>query len=308
MTPLTRDSRLGAPKCETIGSEIQRLGTNPSCYGDICRRPSICLPEKNNMITIPKKVRDRLVKQIPRFQKILADAKNRDIHESDTVTIVVDMLESVFGFDKYSEVTSEQTIKATYCDLAVKIDGSIKYLIEVKAIGLDLKDNHLRQAVNYGATEGIPWVVLSNGMKWQIHKITFERPISSELVAVINFEQISHRNQDHLMQVFLLCRQGIKKQVIEEYHERSQIVNRFMVAAIAQTDPVVSIIRRELKRIGPGLKVEKGEIQELLRSGVLKRDVTQGEGADRAKSCVKKSAARLVRKKKKKVAAKPSPV
>ena len=51
------------------------------------------------MVTIPKKVRDRLVKQIPRFQKILANAKNRDIHESDTVTIVVDMLENVFGFE-----------------------------------------------------------------------------------------------------------------------------------------------------------------------------------------------------------------
>ena len=249
------------------------------------------------MVTIPKKVKDRLVKQIPRFQKILASAKNRDIHESDTVTIVVDMLESVFGFDKYAEITSEHAIKGTFCDLAVKIDGNVKYLIEVKAIGLDLKDNHLRQAINYGANEGIPWVVLSNGMEWQIHKITFERPVSSELVAVINFEEISHRNKDHLGQVFLLCRQGIKKQAIDEYHERSQIVNRFMVAAIAQTDPVVSIIRRELKRLSPGLKVEKDELQELIETGVLKRDVTQGDGADQAKARLKKAAKRQLREK-----------
>jgi len=259
------------------------------------------------MVTIPKKVRERLVKQIPRFQKILANAKNRDIHESDTVTIVVDMLESVFGFDKYAEITSEHAIKGTYCDLAVKIDGSVKYLIEVKAIGLDLKDNHLRQAVNYGANEGIPWVVLSNGVEWQIHKISFERPISSEMVAVINFEEISHRNQDQLMQVFLLCRQGIKKQAIEDYHERSQIVNRFIVAAIAQTDPVITVIRRELKRMGPGLKVAKSEILELLSSGVLKRDVTQGENADRANSRVKKSKSKAIRKKKKKKVSHHSP-
>ena len=258
------------------------------------------------MITIPKKVRDRLVKQIPRFQKILANAKNRDIHESDTVTIVVDMLESVFGFDKYTEITSEHAIKGTFCDLAVKIDGNVKYLIECKAIGLDLKENHLRQAINYGAHEGIPWVVLTNGMEWQIHKIRFERPITSELVAVINFEEISHRNKDNLMQVFLLCRQGIKKQVMEDYHERSQIVNRFMVAAISQTDPVVAVIRRELKRLAPGLKVEKEEIQELLKSGVLKRDVNQGEGADQAAARVKKSAAKQSREKKKKAAAKPA--
>ena len=260
------------------------------------------------MVTIPKKVKDRLTKQIPRFQKILANAKNRDIHESDTVTIVVDMLENVFGFDKYTDITSEHAIKGTFCDLAVKIDGKIKYLVEIKAIGLDLKENHLRQVVNYGANEGIPWVVLTNGMDWQIHKISFERPISSELVAVINFEEISHRNKDHLVQVFLLCRQGIKKQAIDDYHERSQIVNRFMIAAIAQTDPVTSVIRRELKRFASGIKVEKSEIQELLRSDVLKRDVTQGEGADRANSRVKKSAARLIRKKKKRIVAGPSPI
>lgn len=259
------------------------------------------------MITIPKKVRDRLLRQIPRFQKILASAKNRDVHESDTVTIVVDMLGNVFGFDKYTEITSEQAIKGTFCDLAVKIDGNTKYLIEVKAIGLDLKENHLRQAVNYGAHEGIPWVVLTNGTVWQIHKISFERPISSALVTSIDFEEISHRNKDHLAQVFLLCRQGIKKQVMEEYHERSQIVNRFTVAALTQTDPVVAVIRRELKRLAPSMKVEKEEIQELLLSGVLKRDVTQGEDADQAAKRVRKSAAKQIRKRKKKVVVKPAP-
>jgi len=250
------------------------------------------------MINIPKKVRDRLVRQIPRFQKILADAKNRDIHESDTVTIVVDMLGRVFGFDKYTEITSEQAIKGTFCDLAVKVDGNTKYLIEVKAIGLDLKENHLRQAINYGAHEGIPWVVLTNGMEWQIHKISFERPISSSLVTTINFENFSHRNSDHLTQVFLLCKQGIKRQVIEEFHERSQIVNRFMIAAISQTEPVIAVIRRELRRMTPGLKVESAEIEELLVSGVLKRDVTQGADADHAALRVRKFAAKRARQKK----------
>lgn len=258
------------------------------------------------MINIPKKVRDRLVKQVPRFQKILANAKNRDVHESDTVTIVVDMLGHIFGFDKYTEITSEQAIKGTFCDLAVKIDGNTKYLIEVKAIGLDLKENHLRQAVNYGANEGIPWIVLTNGMEWQIHRIQFERPISSTLVTTINFEEISHRNKDHLGQLFLLCRQGIKKQVIEEFHERSQIVNRFTIAALAQTDAVAMVLRRELRRLRPGLKVEKEEIQELLSNGVLKRDVTQGEDSEQAAKLVKKSAAKQNRKKKKKVVVKPA--
>jgi hypothetical protein len=40
------------------------------------------------------------------------------------------MLAGVFGYDKYSEVTSEFAIRGTYCDLAIKIDGALKTLIE----------------------------------------------------------------------------------------------------------------------------------------------------------------------------------
>ena len=95
------------------------------------------------MGTISKKVLDRLGKNVGKYQRVLKAARDRDVNESDTVTIITDMLGSVFGFDKYTDITSEQAIRGTYCDLAVNLDGKIKYLIEVKAIGLTLKENHL---------------------------------------------------------------------------------------------------------------------------------------------------------------------
>ena len=75
------------------------------------------------MFSVPKRVSDRLSKEIPRFQKMLRNAKDRDVGESDTVTIITDMLSSAFGYDKYAEVTSEFAIRGTYCDLAIKIDA-----------------------------------------------------------------------------------------------------------------------------------------------------------------------------------------
>jgi len=44
------------------------------------------------MTKIPKKVSERLVKEIRRFQQVLTKAKDRDVNESDTVTIITDML------------------------------------------------------------------------------------------------------------------------------------------------------------------------------------------------------------------------
>ena len=249
------------------------------------------------MINIPKKVSERLTKEITKFQKILATAKDRDVNESDTVTIITDMLSNVFGFDKYTELTSEQAIRGTYCDLAIKLDGKIKFLIEVKAIGLTLKENHLRQAISYGANQGIQWVVLSNGTNWEIYKIKFEKPINYDRVCAFDFSSLNARKQDDQEKVFLLCKEGIAKDAIGEFHDHIQSVNRFMLGAITLTDPVISVIRRELRKISPGVKVEDEEIENIIRTEVLKRDIVQGEAAEEAMKTVKKVQKQIARKK-----------
>lgn len=247
------------------------------------------------MPAIPKKVSERFVHELGRFQKVLQSAKDRDINESDTVVIITDMLSYIFGFDKYSEITSEFAIRGTYCDLAVKIEGVAKYLIEVKAIGTNLKDNHLKQAVDYGANKGIDWVVLTNGVNWEIHKIKFERPIANELVCSINMLELNSRKAADHEKLFLLCKEGLSKAAIEEFHQHQQSVNRFVVGALLFTDPVLDVIRRELRRLTPEVRVDTEEIDKLLRGEVVKRDVIDCENAEQARNLIKKAAQRALR-------------
>jgi predicted type IV restriction endonuclease len=207
------------------------------------------------------------------------------------------MLAEIFGFDKYTEITSEQAIRGTYCDLAVKVDGKIKYLIEVKAIGLNLKENHLRQAIGYGANHGITWIVLTNGIEWQIHKIKFERPIGCDLVCTLDFSTINPRKQESQDKIFLLCKEGLAKAAIEEFHDHVQSVNRFIIGAITLSKPVLSSIRRELRKISPGIKVKEDEIKIILSSEVLKREVVEGESAEKALNRVKRILKKKARKK-----------
>jgi predicted type IV restriction endonuclease len=249
------------------------------------------------MVKIPKNVSERLTKEINKFQKVLKTAKDRDVNESDTVTIITDMLASVFGFDKYTEITSEQAIRGTFCDLAIKLDGKIKFLIEVKAIGLNLKENHLRQAIGYGVTQGIQWVVLTNGVDWEIYKIIFEKPVDYDLVCSFGFTELNSRKQDDQNKIFLLCKEGIAKAAMEEFHDHVQSVNRFMLGAIILSDSVVSTIRRELRKISDGVKVTEEEIEVILSSEVLKRDVVHGESAEEAMKRVKKALKKQMRKK-----------
>lgn len=242
------------------------------------------------MSNIPKKVSDRFSKEVGRFQTILKNAKDRDVNESDTVTIITDILASVFGFDKYADITSEYCIRGTYCDLAIKTEGKLKYLIEVKAIGLDLKSNHLQQAINYGANQGIQWIVLTNGILWEIHRIRFEKPIVADKVCTIDFLSLNARKKDDQEKLYLLCKEGLSKAAIEGFHERAQTVNKFTIAAILLSGQVNDMIRKELKKLAAGLKVEIDEVDNILRNEVLKREVIEGDVAQKATAKLKKAA------------------
>ena len=166
--------------------------------------------------------------------------------------------------------------RGTFCDLAVKLDDAVRYLIEVKAVGLDLRDNHLRQAVNYGANQGIPWVVLTNGINWEIYRIKFEKPIAHEKVCAFNFLELSARKSEDQELLYLLCKEGLSKAAIEAFHERVQVINRFVIAALIQSDPVLSVMRRELKRWAPSVRPTVDELRATLPD-VLKRDVIEAE-------------------------------
>ena len=176
-------------------------------------------------------------------------------------------------------------------------NSKIKYLIEVKAIGISLKENHLRQAINYGSQEGVQWVVLTNGIEWNIHRIKFEQPISHELVCSFNFQALNPKKNDMVEMLYLLCREGLLKDrtAIEEYHEYTQIINRYTLAAIICAEPCLNVIRRELKRLAPGTKLTNEEIFDFLPD-VLKREVLEGEEAKQAGRKIKRAASKNLRK------------
>jgi hypothetical protein len=249
------------------------------------------------MPQVPNKVAERLAAGIKRFQPILASAKSRDVGESDTVIIITDMLSEVFGYDKYSEITSETSIRGTWCDLALKIDGTIEFLIEAKAIGLDLKDAHTKQAVDYSANQGTDWVLLTNAEIWRVYKVTFAKPIDSELVLEINFSQLNPKKSSDIDLLYHLTREGWLKSALGEFQAQKQALSKFFLGAMVLTNPVLEVIRRELRRLSPDVKIDLEQIKSVLVQDVLKREVVEGEKADEARKKIHKVASKLLRAK-----------
>lgn len=240
--------------------------------------------------TVPKRVANRISSALKKFQPILQSALDRDVNESDTVDIMTDMLDEIFGYDKYVEVTSEYKIRGTYCDLAIEIDGRIRLLIEVKAIGIELKENHLRQAVNYAANEGVDWVVLTNGINWQVYRVTFTKPIKKELVVDFDLLDLSPRKPDEMEPLFLLSREGLAQSALPDYFARKQATSRYVIGAILLSDPLLKSVRRELKKVSPDIKFDIDHIKGVVEREVLKREVVEGEKATEARKRVEKAA------------------
>jgi predicted type IV restriction endonuclease len=255
-------------------------------------------------MAIPNKIIERANKNLSKFQNALKVAKDKDLNEADTVQIISDILADVFGYDKYLEVTSELMIRGTYCDLAIKINGKFQFIIECKAIGIDLKDNHLRQAVDYGAKLGVSWVVLTNGLDWQIYKIRFEKPIDYDLVCSFNFMDVSAKRDDDMDKLFILCREGLAKDHRENFYDKTQCVNKFVVGAFILSEPIISTIRKEMRKYSDGLKIENDEIEKIIQQEVLRRELLESEDAVKILARVKRYYNRQGRRPVKRVAVK----
>lgn len=244
------------------------------------------------MATIPVKVKNRLTEGVKRFKPIVTKAVDKDVNESDTVAIIMDILSEVFGYDKYSEITSEFAIKKTYCDLALKIDGKPMVLLEAKAAGLNLKEQHIKQAVDYGSNSGIEWVILTNSVIWKVYRIIFGKPVVSELVYEFDFTKVNTRNENDLELLFYLTKEAMSKTgkaSLDEFHLHKQVVNKFVVAQALLSDPVLDAIRKTIKKVSPDAKGTNEEIYRIINDEIIKRDVLDDEKAKSAKKMIAKA-------------------
>jgi len=249
-------------------------------------------------MAIPKRVSERLIPALKVFRPVLESQLARDVSEADTVTLVKDILTDVFGFNKYAELTSEHAIRGTYCDLAVKIESKLAFMIEVKAIGTDLKDSHIKQAVDYASNQGVEWVILTNAIEWHLYHVIFKKPIDKKLIVSFDLRLVDLKSESDLDKLYLISREGFTKNAHSDYRDRKEATSRYAIAAIVlHSEDALNVIRREIKRMSE-LSVDHDEIRRMLREEVLKRDAIDGEEAASAARRVQRSASERGGKKK----------
>jgi len=233
-------------------------------------------------MNIPAKFTKKVNENLKKYQDVVANIKKKDANEADTVKVVTDILEAIFGYDKYSEITSEYAIRGTYCDLAIVDGKKIKFLIEVKAVSITLNESHLKQALNYGATAGVNWVVLTNSENWIIYKIKFGKPIDKELVAEFNLLTLNPKNEKDFESLFILSKDGQEKSIIDDYYAEMQVKNKFIIGALLYTEDVITVVRRNMKRLYADVKITDEEIADIMANDILKREIIDSDESKKA--------------------------
>lgn len=246
-------------------------------------------------MAVPNRVRERIVAGLKRLVPVIQQQRTRDVSEADTVTLVKDTLAEVFGYDKYAELTSEYSIRGTYCDLAVKLEEKLTQLVEVKSAGTDLDDRHVKQAVDYAANQGVEWVLLTNASVWRLYHVLFAKPIDKRLLAEVDITAVDLRKEQDLERLYLFTREGFLKGEHIELRDRQDATSRYLLAALlTENDSVIGAVRRELRKVVDVL-VDEEELVRVFRDEVIKRDALEGPDAEQAAKRVGRAEAKAQR-------------
>ncbi len=170
-----------------------------------------------------------------------------DLDESGTRIMINTFLTTILGYQELEEIKTEYMIKGTYADYIVQIAGKRHFLVEVKAYSIDLSDKHLRQAINYGANEGIDWAILTNGRQFQLYKIVFGKPISEKLIFEIDFSADDFSPKEALEHFVYLHRDAVVKKSPADLWSRYSALEPLNIAGLLFSPQVVDFLKKELK-------------------------------------------------------------
>jgi hypothetical protein len=155
-------------------------------------------------------------------------------------------LTDVLSFAPIEEVKTEYMIRGTYADYVVQLKGVRHFLVEVKALSLTLSDKHLRQAVNYGANEGIEWALLTNGKNFDLYKILFNKPI--EAIKVFSIDLCDSSNIKKCIEIVqYLHRDSVSNKGLETLWNKSLALDPRNVAGLLYAQPVINFIKKTLR-------------------------------------------------------------
>jgi hypothetical protein len=188
----------------------------------------------------------KLLFAVKAYVKKFLSNKSMELDESGTRLMINSFLTDVLGYEPIEEVKTEYMIRGTYADYVVQIKGVQHFLVEVKALSLQLSANHLRQATNYGANEGIDFILLTNGKSFDFYKVLFNQPIEIKKIFSIDLSTTDSVKQgiDYLQ---FLHRDSVTHKGLDFLWNKTMALNPEYIAGLLYDPKVINFVKKTLK-------------------------------------------------------------
>ena len=214
--------------------------------------------------------KERIRAALRRMAKPLTELQERNANEGDTRLLVTDFLCDALGYDKYTDLTTEYQVKGEFADYGVRIDGDLIAFIEVKRIATKLAPQHLRQVEMYAVNEGVEWVMLTNGVQWQVYHVGGGLPVELDLAIDVTLAG-DDIHQHRVDQLFFISREALKRKQINQLWKARRATSPKSLAQALLSPAVVVMLQKELRR-QTGHAVDVGELAQLLKTTLLRAE------------------------------------
>jgi hypothetical protein len=189
----------------------------------------------------------KLANSLKNYSKKFLHKKMVELDESGTRLMINAFLTDVLGYAPIEEIKTEYMIRGTYADYVIQSKGIQHFLVEVKALSLQLSDKHLRQATNYGANEGIDWILLTNGRAFDLYKVIFEKPIYARKVFSVDLTD-SKKIKDIINDIEFLHKECVENKGLEALWNKTVALDPEYIAGYLFEPSVTNFIKRNLNK------------------------------------------------------------
>lgn len=197
------------------------------------------------MLTKSKKT--KLLSALKVYNKKFLNGKTSELDESGTRLMINTFLTDVLGYIPIEEIKTEYMIKGTYADYVIQIKGIQHFLVEVKALSLQLSDKHLRQARHYGADEGIDWILLTNGRNFDFYKIVKEKAVEAKKIFSVDLSD-SKSLKESADCIEFLHRDSVLSKGLKLLWNKTTALDPEYISGLFHDKTVLNFIKRTLKK------------------------------------------------------------
>lgn len=202
-------------------------------------------------------------KPLKRFAPHFLQARQDGLNEADTVLRLCRFFEEVLGYDGLQDISREAQLKHKYVDICLKIDGRVRLLVEAKAADQQLRDRHIEQAQAYASQNNYRWVLLTNGVDWNLYHLTFEEGIEYEKAFEVSLDSEGFLDAA-AQKLALLHKQAMRKGELDLFWEKTAALCAASIGKFLFSEGVLTLIRREIRR-DTGLLIDPEDLAKSIR-------------------------------------------